>query len=86
MSSIWRWPANRSVSGQPKPLRARRWPADPRMQRALAVGAGDLVRALENPPTSAAAQRRLAGKLLRYLIRMSIRPTPFRGLRWRRAG
>jgi thiopeptide-type bacteriocin biosynthesis protein len=52
-------------------------PADPRIHRALAVGATDLVRALEKPPTSEAARRRLAGKLLRYLIRMSTRPTPF---------
>lgn len=52
-------------------------PTDPRIQRALAVGAGDLVRALENPPDEAVARRRLAGKLLRYLIRMSSRPTPY---------
>ncbi|MFG1796344.1 lantibiotic dehydratase [Nocardia sp. NPDC049149] len=52
-------------------------PADPRVQRALAVGGGELLRALERPTTDAAARRRLAGKLQRYLIRMSSRPTPF---------
>ncbi|WP_378729820.1 lantibiotic dehydratase [Nocardia brasiliensis] len=52
-------------------------PADPRMQRALAVGGGDLLRALERPVADARARRRLAGKLQRYLIRMSSRPTPF---------
>ena len=50
---------------------------DARVQRALAVGAGDLTRALERPPADAKGRDRLAGKLLRYLIRMSTRPTPF---------
>ncbi|MFI9402527.1 lantibiotic dehydratase [Nocardia sp. NPDC052316] len=52
-------------------------PADPRVQRALAVGGGDLMRALERPVADARARSRLAGKLQRYLIRMSSRPTPF---------
>ncbi|CAM4395555.1 lantibiotic dehydratase [Nocardia ninae] len=52
-------------------------PADPRVQRALAVAGGDLMRALERPVADARARRRLAGKLQRYLIRMSSRPTPF---------
>ncbi|WP_414168167.1 lantibiotic dehydratase [Streptoverticillium reticulum] len=52
-------------------------PADPRVRRALAVGGGDLARALERPPRDGHAQRRLSGKLLRYLIRMSTRPTPY---------
>lgn len=52
-------------------------PADPRIYRALAVGGGDLLRALEKPARDDRAQRKLAGKLLRYLIRMSTRPTPY---------
>ncbi|MFI9380017.1 lantibiotic dehydratase [Kutzneria sp. NPDC052558] len=50
---------------------------DARIRRALAVGAGDLTRALDRPPADAKGRDRLAGKLLRYLIRMSTRPTPF---------
>ncbi|KAA8886163.1 hypothetical protein F3087_26575 [Nocardia colli] len=52
-------------------------PADPRVQRALAVGGGDLLRALEQPKGDARARGRLSRKLQRYLIRMSSRPTPF---------
>ncbi|WP_280454934.1 lantibiotic dehydratase [Nocardia brasiliensis] len=52
-------------------------PADPRVQRALAVGGGELLRALERPCADGRARQRLAGKLQRYLIRMSSRPTPF---------
>lgn len=52
-------------------------PADPRVQRALAVGGGDLIRALERPCADPRTRRRLASTLLRYLIRMSSRPTPF---------
>ncbi|WP_280470356.1 lantibiotic dehydratase [Nocardia brasiliensis] len=52
-------------------------PADPRVQRALAVGGGELLRALERPCADVRARQRLAGKLQRYLIRMSSRPTPF---------
>ncbi|RSM76046.1 hypothetical protein DMH04_36685 [Kibdelosporangium aridum] len=46
---------------------------DHRVRRALAVGAGDLWRAVERQPPSDRARR----KLQRYLIRMSTRPTPF---------
>ncbi len=52
-------------------------PADPRIQRALAVGAGDLARALSKPPTTEKALRRMRSSLQRYLIRMSTRPTPY---------
>lgn len=52
-------------------------PADPRIQRALAVGSSELLRALErSAPTSKEAPY-TRGKLLRYLIRMSTRPTPY---------
>lgn len=50
---------------------------DPWVRRALEVGGGDLARALAHPPTGEAARARLARKLLRYLIRMSTRPTPY---------
>ncbi|MEU7169786.1 lantibiotic dehydratase [Streptomyces morookaense] len=52
-------------------------PADPRVRLALAVGSGDLARALDRPPRNERARQRLSGKLLRYLIRMSTRPTPY---------
>ncbi|MFF1816539.1 lantibiotic dehydratase [Kribbella sp. NPDC058245] len=52
-------------------------PADPRIQRALAVGAGDLSRALTEPPRTEKALRRMRSSLQRYLIRMSTRPTPY---------
>lgn len=52
-------------------------PADPRIHRALAVGGGELPRALEKPARDNKSRRKLAGKLLRYLIRMSTRPTPY---------
>ncbi len=48
-------------------------PLDHRVRRALAVGAGDLWRAVERQQPSDRARR----KLQRYLIRMSTRPTPF---------
>lgn len=51
--------------------------ADPRVERALAVGGGDLVRAVQRPGTDQRARQRAARKLQRYLIRMSSRPTPF---------
>jgi thiopeptide-type bacteriocin biosynthesis protein len=47
--------------------------ADPRVQRALVVGAGELPEALvRSGPDS-----RTAAKLQRYMIRMASRPTPF---------
>jgi thiopeptide-type bacteriocin biosynthesis protein len=52
-------------------------PEDPRVRRALAVGGGDLARALGRPVRDDRARRKLSGKLLRYLIRMSTRPTPY---------
>jgi thiopeptide-type bacteriocin biosynthesis protein len=52
-------------------------PADPRVHRALAVGGGDLARALERPVSGDRARQRLAEKIIRYLIRMSTRPTPY---------
>ena len=50
---------------------------DPAVRRALVVGAGDLPRALDRVPADVKGRDRLSGKLLRYLIRMSTRPTPF---------
>jgi thiopeptide-type bacteriocin biosynthesis protein len=50
---------------------------DPEVRRALAVGGGALLSALERPNKSARDDDRDRGKLLRYLIRMSTRPTPY---------
>lgn len=47
--------------------------ADPRVQRALMVGAGDLPEALAR----SAPGDRTAAKLQRYMIRMASRPTPY---------
>ena len=52
-------------------------PEDRRVQGALAVGSGDLFDALARTPGSDRDASRLRGKLLRYLIRMATRPTPF---------
>lgn len=52
-------------------------PADPRVRRALAVGGGYLLNALDSAPADPKRRRRLAGKLRRYLTRMSTRPTPY---------
>jgi thiopeptide-type bacteriocin biosynthesis protein len=52
---------------------AARLPLDARVRTALAVGGGHLYEALRPAEYDPA----LAGKLLRYLIRMSTRPTPY---------
>jgi thiopeptide-type bacteriocin biosynthesis protein len=57
--------------------RRQRAVEDPRIYEALAVGASGLLSALERPRGSAREQRRIDLKLLRYLGRMSSRPTPF---------
>lgn len=51
-------------------------PSDPLVRTALAVASPDLLEQLERTDSAAGAER-AAGKLLRYLIRMSTRPTPF---------
>jgi lantibiotic biosynthesis protein len=50
---------------------------DPRIARALAVGGGDALRALGHASQPGRAARRARASLLRYLIRMSTRPTPY---------
>jgi thiopeptide-type bacteriocin biosynthesis protein len=50
---------------------------DPRLRRAIAVGSLDLLAALERPSADGRAAARREAKLLRYLIRMSTRPTPY---------
>jgi thiopeptide-type bacteriocin biosynthesis protein len=52
-------------------------PTEPLVRAALAVGTTDLYSALQRPRQSAAESDRLRGKLLRYLIRMTTRPTPY---------
>src|SRR4029453_14404980 len=52
-------------------------PRDPRVRRAIAVGSSDLLAGLERSKPTAQNASELKGKLLRYLIRMSTRPTPY---------
>jgi thiopeptide-type bacteriocin biosynthesis protein len=62
------------------PERQRALLADARVRRALAVGSTSLLAALDrsrqSPPTRRDDER-MRTKLLRYLVRMSTRPTPF---------
>lgn len=56
------------------------WLDDPRVRRAVAAGSVSFLQALERheqSPTTTKDPGRLNGKLLRYLIRMSTRPTPY---------
>jgi thiopeptide-type bacteriocin biosynthesis protein len=52
-------------------------PADPLVRAAIMVGSDHLAAALQRTPRSAPAASRLHAKLLRYVIRMSTRPTPY---------
>ena len=52
-------------------------PADPRIRAALAVGGGNLYDILNRADPSGKDDPEAAAKLLRYLIRMSTRPTPY---------
>jgi thiopeptide-type bacteriocin biosynthesis protein len=52
-------------------------PLDPEVRWALAVASPSLLAALDRARTSDRGLARLESKLLRYLIRMSTRPTPF---------
>jgi lantibiotic biosynthesis protein len=52
-------------------------PVDPQVRRALAVGAPSLLEGLERTSAHDKKAPRLAGKLRRFLIRMSTRPTPY---------
>ena len=56
---------------------ARHAPDDPRVLTALAVGAPDLLDAVERAGGDLASDARVRRKLQRYLIRMSTRPTPY---------
>ena len=51
--------------------------ADPAVRAALAVGSGNLFDALGRSGPSGREDPKTAAKLLRYLIRMSTRPTPY---------
>jgi lantibiotic biosynthesis protein len=52
-------------------------PRDPHVRRAIAVGSSDLLEGLERSTPTGKDAAELKGKLLRYLIRMSTRPTPY---------
>jgi len=60
-----------------KQVPAARLPDDPRVRAALAVGGGNLYDALSRADASDEGDPDAAAKLLRYLIRMSTRPTPY---------
>jgi thiopeptide-type bacteriocin biosynthesis protein len=51
--------------------------ANPSVRAALAIGSGDLFDAVARAEVSGEDDLGLSGKVLRYLIRMSTRPTPF---------
>jgi thiopeptide-type bacteriocin biosynthesis protein len=55
----------------------RPMPADPTIRAALAVGSGNLYDTLGRAGPSVRDDPKSSGKLLRYLIRMSTRPTPY---------
>jgi thiopeptide-type bacteriocin biosynthesis protein len=52
-------------------------PCDPRVRRAIAVASHTLLESLERASPDSGDTTNLSGKLLRYLIRLSTRPTPF---------
>src|SRR3954447_14882594 len=52
-------------------------PSNPYTRTAVAIASEHLYAALQRTPVSAPEAPRLRGKLLRYMIRMSTRPTPF---------
>ena len=54
-----------------------RLPDDPRICTALAVGGGNLYDVLSRADASGKSDPDAGAKLLRYLIRMSTRPTPY---------
>jgi lantibiotic biosynthesis protein len=60
-----------------QPARQTGLPADPRIRAALAVGSPSLYEALNRADRSGKHDPDTAAKLLRYLIRMSTRPTPY---------
>ncbi len=51
--------------------------ADPRIRRALALASPSLLTALESDSENQRKRYRMLGKLRRFVIRMSTRPTPF---------
>jgi thiopeptide-type bacteriocin biosynthesis protein len=67
------------ASGRPniKPAPDDRLPDDPRIRAALAIGGGNLYDALSRANPADKGDPDAAAKLLRYLIRMSTRPTPY---------
>jgi thiopeptide-type bacteriocin biosynthesis protein len=67
----------RTVAGDPEGVPSTALPSDPRIRTALAVGSASLFDALERSGPNCDRDPRSAGKLLRYLIRMSTRPTPY---------
>src|SRR5215216_930184 len=65
------WSGTDSEAGLPQAVR------DPVVRRAIAVASPSLFERLGRPPSSPSALRRWRLAVLRYLIRMSTRPTPY---------
>jgi lantibiotic biosynthesis protein len=70
-------PADAYPEGVADSARKALVPEEPLVQAALAVGTDHLLAALQRTRGSAAEAPRLRAKLLRYLIRMATRPTPY---------
>jgi thiopeptide-type bacteriocin biosynthesis protein len=73
---IERYPSASAAGTKPEEL-ADLAAEDPQVRRALAVGSTNLLQALDRPRAGVKAAARRQAKLLRYLIRMSTRPTPY---------
>src|SRR5580704_6161992 len=52
-------------------------PTDPQIRRALAIGSPSLLDALDRAAPGDEKAARLIGKLRRFVVRMSTRPTPY---------
>src|SRR4051794_11703765 len=73
-------PQSTADSGTPPAASAAPLLRDPQVRRALGVGSASLLDALGREERGQLSKRdaaRLQSKLLRYLIRMSTRPTPY---------
>ena len=69
--------ASGAVAGSAETDTARLLASDDRVRRALAVGSLTLLDALTRSEGDSSRARKTNSKLLRYLIRMATRPTPF---------
>jgi thiopeptide-type bacteriocin biosynthesis protein len=75
--ALVRAPLLAAGTARPASLGGSLLPDDPRVQAAIGVASADLTAALARTRPGDGKARRIRGKLLRYLIRMSTRPTPY---------